>query len=712
MSVSIEILAEDWMMTSGLIGLARLYENEEMFEEFIDDNGEKIELDPVVTLLGIKLTEEHIGQFAKRYIYWMIQKYSVVDHDVKKMNWQRRQVEDILKLSEDDLERTNKISATVSLAAKQLQEVLSHQFKKVEKYFNGTPECVELAILISKLDEVIDGRNEAWKKASFINEAINKYAKIMSTPIINEKLTLNVVKTLILNKVFFGQTSFLQLTFSSKSTQQHIDQLHDDFVVPALIEFKIYKELRKQVNESHLKKVLEQITADYKSNKNWSKWIYKDWIKHITNMQDEESIRTYFQKEVLHCTLIEGLVATQSYEEKIFSPLAFSKEKATNFNWDFNRNLSTPISSLARIVLFSVPIGMTNYNRTLGTPEFNEKKLFFSIIMSQQNFQENLSKNDDYLRRRELDKSDSEAIIGFLTAEKHKSENIHKNSYSFIELHSDIGAKKTLLEYQHIPSYIVEFLSEYGEQLHKIKHYMLKDKFVRSILKGIDPKGVIYELMRIAVKPKLERSSEVSILKESKRLAIFVAHATLARRRIINAKNFEEYFEKYNNTKEDHMSKDDAEPQKKNVKTRVEYMKKDDSKLWVIYNYGLNLQYRLTSGQQNEDKDTNSLSGRKKLESIAYRLINNIKSGDKTGFMDTLFRLYLSASRSSNIKIDSQNKKGIDDSINEKVNNKNNYAIPSIFLEGFQSEGIGMDFDTIATAFVAGLLGEKFKGDN
>ena len=120
-----------------------------------------------------------------------------------------------------------------------------------------------------------------------------------------------------------------------------------------------------------------------------------------------------------------------------------------------------------------------------------------------------------------------------------------------------------------------------------------------------------------------------------------------------------------------------------NARKDVKTMAKHDGQIWVVFNSGLKLQKALVSDRPGEEQEgPYRASGRKKLEGIAYRLLNAVKSGNKQAFMDTVFRLYMSA----------------------------NLEIPSIFIHVFTDDGL--DFETIGSAFIAGLLGQEFKESN
>ncbi|MCD8510980.1 MAG: hypothetical protein LRY73_14710 [Bacillus sp. (in: Bacteria)] len=198
---------------------------------------------------------------------------------------------------------------------------MNEQIKKVDKYFPDTEECLQLKQQVEHLKHIKDK-----DEIPIIKEAIDHYQEIMSTTFIHEKLTLNYVKAVILAPLF-GQPSFLQPTFNAKSTQEHIDKLNTDFVKPAMLELSFNALLTSSASHQEILTFLEE-NQQYEP--------FKLWLKKIKKLPLENA-HDFFATETLPCSFIDGFTATQSFEEKVFSPLALSKDKAVNFSWDFNK---------------------------------------------------------------------------------------------------------------------------------------------------------------------------------------------------------------------------------------------------------------------------------------------------------------------------------------------------------------------------------------
>jgi CRISPR-associated protein Cst1 len=586
--VEIQIEAEQWPMAAGCIGLAKLYSDKEL----------------TFTSTGLILQEELLDHLAEKYVRGLIEEFSVVKRDVRRLEWYVRKVEHNPELTKQ--------------YAVEVRKQINDQFKKVEKYFSDTEEYSRLKDLLDVLKDL-----KSPEEASKIGEAVQQYEEIMKTPFINEKLTLNYAKAVILNP-FFGQTSILQPVFNSKSTEEHIAQIEADFVQPAKLELLFAEKMADAKTVKELISFLEE-HQDYKP--------FKDWLKPIKKLPEMDDVYTYFTNNIHPCSFIEGLFATQSYEEMTFSPLSFSKNKAVNFSWNFDKHLPVPISAVARLVMFLAPFGMAFYTRRIGNEQSNENLRFAGLIQSQKHFSEIIKENLTYQKLRGEGSSFEEAIVGLLSETVDKAKKI-QNSYFFLEVYSSYQMKKTLLDYYHMPSYLTKYIAKYGKCLDLLHHKELKDSYFRTVLKGIDPKEVVFDYLRIAITEPFHASGAF--------------YATRERKRILEAKK------------------------------GVEDMTSSDKAISYVYYRGVELRKEMVNERaSSQEGEPYRASGRKKIEGIAYRLLNAAKAGNKNAFMDTIFRIHMAA--------------GLE--------------VPSIFIDSFKEDGL--DFETISSAFIAGLLGQE-----
>lgn len=592
--MSIQIETEHWPMAAGCIGLAKLYSEEELPR----------------TTSGIILHESNLDHLAEKYIKALIEMFNVVKRDVKRFSWFVRQAE--------------KEPAKTKQCASDLRKAMNDQYKKVVKYFPDTEECKHLNNLLEDLKGITQP-----EKSHEIRQALERYDEIMSIPFINDRLSLNVAKSEALIP-FFGQTSILQKTFYSKSIEEHVLQIEKDFVQPARLELLFYKKCRTSSSDKEILDFLKE-HQNYKP--------FKDLLRALKDF-DRDGIDNYLKKEVLYCSFVEGLMATQSYEEMTFSPLSFSKSKAVNFSWNFENHLPVPMSSLARLIMFVAPLGMAFYSRRLGDEHANEYFTFSGLILSQKPFSEVIKENITYQTLRREGSSFQEAIVGTINESINKAKKLSdtSNSYFFLEMYSNYDVKKTLLDYYHLPGYLVKYLAQHGKKLNLLFHRDLRDSYFRTILNGIDPKEVVFQYLRVAIKEPFHAQGAY--------------YATRERKKILEAK-----------------------------KLGDEAMDNFDKVIGFVYYQGVDLQKQMVKARMGVQEDEPyRASGRKKLEGIAYRLLNSAKAGNKTAFMDTIFRIHMAAG----------------------------LPVPKIFIDSFKEDGL--DFETIASAFIAGLLGQEKEG--
>lgn len=588
---SIEARSEDWIMTGGLIGLKRLYNDE-------------IDMTPA----GLFITKELLDSLAERYFRYFLNTYNVAKRDVTRMNH-------FLQLAKNKPE-------TCKDKFINIRKIAVEQLKKVEKYFPNTDECEQLTTLVEKMKEL--------KKEEHLEEAaklIKKYRNIMTNDFINEKLTINYAKAVIISP-YFGQPSFLQRTCNVLNFQEHIEKMNRDFVVPAQLEIGFQEILTTTEKIKDIHNFLEK--HNYYGP-------FKSWLRSIKKMNSVEEIRKWFYDNILPCSFIDTLPATMSYEEMMFLPLGVSNNNASNFHWDFNKKNPIPMSAVARLILFLIPVGATFYQRKIGAGPTAEYKQYAGFVLKDERFIEIFKINNQYRQSRQTGSSFSEAIVGLLGDTKERAKK-KSEAFLFLEIHSD-GTKKTLLDYYHMPDYCAHYFKQYGNRLKLLLFSEERDAFIRDALSGLDPKQSVFRYIREAIKRDYHAKGAYFAVRERQRILLL----------------------------------------KKGVKD-VDNMKKQDKRIQSIFIQGMNLRKKMVASKgENEDSEVYKASGKKKVDSIAYRMLNALKAGNRTAFLDTVFRLHVSEGE----------------------------EISPVFMDIFKSEGL--DFETIGGAFITGLLGKDFK---
>ncbi|KHF31304.1 hypothetical protein LR68_00253 [Anoxybacillus sp. BCO1] len=173
--------------------------------------------------------------------------------------------------------------------------------------------------------------------------------------------------------------------------------------------------------------------------------------------------------------------------------------------------------------------------------------------------------------------------------------------------------------------YLAHYFKQYADGLDSIKPYDYREQFVQYVLRGADPIHVIYHYLRDCIKNERSTNGPYIAVRERNRILQF--------------------------------------------KKGVRDMATTDKKVSALF----------MQGREIRDAIIRSSGSEKKVTSIAYRLLNAAKAGNRKSFMDTLLRIYMSADR----------------------------PISPIFLNALHERDL--DFATVANAFIAGLLANQYK---
>jgi len=196
----------------------------------------------------------------------------------------------------------------------------------------------------------------------------------------------------------------------------------------------------------------------------------------------------------------------------------------------------------------------------------------------------------------------------------------------YVEFNSNYNSKNCKMNYFNIPKYLAWFFKEKIYLINAIQDKNFKMQLMDKILSNKDIKSVIDEKIR-------------EIITENLGKAMDCFNAVIIRMEINKYKNLE--------------------------KEVVDLAYRD---LNMLFEEG----QKINSFLQSQNAEN-------KINSIAYRLLNATKSGNKKDFMDAVIRLYMSCDK----------------------------AIPSLFLEVMTEKSLS--FEDISYAFISGLLNNKNK---
>lgn len=237
------------------------------------------------------------------------------------------------------------------------------------------------------------------------------------------------------------------------------------------------------------------------------------------------------------------------------------------------------------------------------------------------NFNRLLSVNDHYMQQKSKNKAFDEIIFDLIRESETKARYTTKN-YLLIEFTSDYKSKKTILDYMMLTPALCRLFMNHNKAFTYL-NFALRDKLTYELLNYRDPKPLIIEQLR-------EKNKN--------------SYSTLD---IVHASAIRHFYQMYKKG-EDKVDK-----------------KKESSKIWSLYRSGFEMQKVL---------------GETKARSIAYRLLNAVRAGNKNMFMDTVMRLHISVQK----------------------------PLPKLFLGIMHEET--MDFPTIANSWISGLIARENEG--
>jgi CRISPR-associated protein Cst1 len=416
-------------------------------------------------------------------------------------------------------------------------------------------------------------------------------------------------------KSFFGQVSFLNVSKNSLDLEGHIEEFQKDYVTPAFYDLRFEQVLASAQSS-------EEIMTFLDDHKNYQPFraLKKAWkAKTLEDIQSDA-------KNIMNkCLLLSDHVAFYNFEEMVFSPIGVAKNNAFNFNWNLEDRQPKPICSLAKLVLFFAPAGAAIYLKKEGFDEQSEYRTYAGFVQTDATFSEILQKNNHFKQLKQQ-KEPFDQIVSKLVQSVTKEAQYVTDHLFFLEFSSDYDSKKTHLHYYHFPLYLAHYFRQYGNKLDYIQPYEYREHFVQYVLRGADPAIVIYKYLRYCIEKGYSHIGPYIAVRERNRIM--------------------------------------------QLKKGVKDMSSTDKRVSALFRSGQEIRAAFMQAANGSDK---------KVMSIAYRLLNAAKAGNKESFMDALLRIHMSVDR----------------------------PIAPIFLNALHERDL--DFSTVANAFISGLLSTNFK---
>ena len=610
--MKIKVYLNDWFYNAGIVGFLRILEDND--DEFAIRKNNYIEFDT-----------ENLRNFHKYYFNYFFKKYNVAESVKTRtkslFDYLENNIEVEFEDKDKEKERKDKIKSNIKI----IKSEISNQSKKIKEFDKEN---------YNEIEEQCTCIDKATHKKEII-EIKEKILNNLQKEKINKKLTMNKIRS-ILNNTYYGQMSFLQKTRASMSYEEQREIIYRDYVSNIVETGFINGIMQNEYSIEQIKGYIENskegnITQNIE--KIYSK-IEKDYIDKSKTIED---IQNYLKEEVIQrCSMCENEIGlTTNYSEGNFVPLAISSDNARNFFW--NQNVNMPICDVCKLILFCIPAGMTTITKT--EKDIDKGKWIYKevSILSFVNYDTgidrlyktniNFGNKSRYANRNE--NPYSELILDIVEQDEQVSMWQLENIF-VVEFDANYDKKYSRIEYFNIKRYMSIFFTQYAEKtLTKIWDYRYRLQIVDYIMKNKDIKYIINDRIR----------DEISKCEKKNGYNSFLATQI---RMILNI-----------------LKKEGKE---------VEDIKKNNDKLYVIYNLGVQIHSEL----KNKGEDN-------KIDGYTYKMLNSIKAGNKKEFMDIVIRLHMAMGKD----------------------------VSPIFIETMQTTGL--DFESIGHSFLAGLISNKYE---
>ncbi|HBF6471804.1 TPA: type I-B CRISPR-associated protein Cas8b1/Cst1 [Clostridioides difficile] len=523
---------------------------------------------------------------------------------------------------------------------KKIKDSVKQQNDKIKKF-----DEEKFNLIKEKLDSMskIKSYDEFDSLEALVDETIDVF-KIKS---INDRLTANLYKYVVQDN-YFGQVSFFNVAKAKLDLDGLKQVMFNDYLrqiiyfgeLEDLLEENDYDKLKNYLND-RLNSIAKDINEKKvsKSSVNTIEKIMKEINKNfIKKNKSIEDIKEYMDSlEVCEmCGLYKGIL--DEYSESNFAPLGVSTNNARNMFW--NQEYVSSICDVCKLILFCTPAGATYTRKNYLINEENEFYLFVNMDTS---INELFERNNS-LKAQKSESSDSKdenpfnhLIKSIVEENKLKSEWQLRNIL-FVEFKASIDSKKCKINYFNIPTYLAKIFVDENTKIQNIYDYKFKSSVLDLLLKNRDLKHLINNTLRNKVKNDMESNNKSNI-------SGIDCFRVVQLRALINSYKKGAY--KMDN---------------KNLENNYK-------KLRIIYYLGCDIHdYFVNKNSKN------------KIDGVIYKLLNSVKVGNKSDFMDTIIRIFMSAEK----------------------------QIPDFVLD-IEIEK-DLDFESIGHAFISGLISGKYEG--
>ncbi len=525
---------------------------------------------------------------------------------------------------------------------KKIKDSVKQQNDKIKKF-----DEEKFNMIKEKLDSMskIKSYDEFDSLEALVDETIDIF-KIKS---INDRLTANLYKYVVQDN-YFGQVSFFNVAKAKLDLDGLKQVMFNDYLrqiiyfgeLEDLLEENDYDKLKNYLND-RLNSIAKDINEKKvsKSSINTIEKIMKEINKNfIKKNKSIEDIKKYMDSlEVCEmCGLYKGIL--DEYSESNFAPLGVSTNNARNMFW--NQAYVPSICDICKLILFCTPAGATYTRKNYLINEENE----FYLFVNMDTCINELFERNNSLKAQKSEYSDSKdenpfnQLIKSIVEENTLKSEWQLRNILFVEFKASIDSKKCKINYFNIPTYLAKFFTDKyaNKKIQSIYDYKLKSNVLDLLLKNRDLKHLTNNILRNKVKNDMESNNKSNI-------SGIDCFRVVQLRVLINS-------------------------YKKGVyKMDSKNLEKNDEKLKIIYYLGCDIHdYFVNKNSKN------------KIDGVSYKLLNSVKVGNKSDFMDTIIRVFMSAEK----------------------------QIPAFILD-IEIEK-DLDFESIGHAFISGLISGKYEG--
>lgn len=430
--------SQEWVMNLGLVGFHRIIKFAES------------DLDLDLNYYNYKIKDEYIEfdinllqDFSNYFFEYFLHRYDSARDQKLKLQYyymlclKSEKFKDNLKYLKDIVKKNND-------KIKKIDENIFQRCSEIYKKFGKVKNCEEMSSCETLLKE---------------------YSSIIEMDSINRIITMNKFKSILSNN-YFGQSSFMNVSHSSKSIDEQKYIIQKDYV-NTVIDNERLKNVISLEDEVKLKEFIDK-KLDEDIHKSTEK-ILKRITKDLFGKKRKASNVNRILESYSYCSICgEEISIDDDYTEGNFIPLAVSTPNTQNMFWDLKAEY--PIGSMCKLIMLCTAAGATDIFKNYLDDKYDYKdKVYYGFINMEGELQELIRVNNDFGNRSDKNISFESFILDSISQNEKISE-WQLNNILYVEFNADYASKKCKLNYFNIPNYLARFIKYNANLIKKIKN--------------------------------------------------------------------------------------------------------------------------------------------------------------------------------------------------------------------------------------------------